>query len=287
MKKQLLSFGLAIAMAMVVSTAFGQLRTPAPSPGATLNATVGLTDVTVEYSRPSAKGRTIFSTGADALLPYGAIWRTGANAATKVTFSKDVEMAGKTVKAGSYAILTKPGAKEWEVMMFPYESGSWNTYVEKDPALQFTVEPKSTGDFFVETFTFDVGSITNNSANLTLMWENTMVAIPFTVHTGKEVMAAFEKMMAGPSPAEYYGMGSYLLSEGKDLESALKYIQKATHGENPRYWQLRTEALALAKLKKYDEAVKVAKKSLELAKENKNNDYVRMNEASIAEWSKM
>ena len=287
MKKQLLQVGLMIGLFLSVQFSYAQLRTPAPSPSSKLMQTVGLTDITVEYSRPSVKGRTIFgdkSTGA--LEPNGVIWRTGANAATKVSFSKDLKVGGNDLKAGDYALLTKLGAGEWEFMFFPYESGNWGSYTEKEPATKVSVKTAKTSAL-VETFTIQVGNITANGATLDLMWENVMASIPVMVHTEKEVMAAFDKMKAGPSNAEYYNMGSYLLAEGKDLETALSYIQKATHNGEPRYWQLRTEALAYAKLKKFDKAVEVAKKSMAAAKEAGNDGYVRMNEKSITKWAKM
>lgn len=282
MKKLILPI-LALALFMMSAPeAAAQLKTPAPSTSATLMQTVGLTDITIEYSRPSMKGRTIFA--ADGLVPFGETWRTGANAATKMTFSEDVQLAGKDVKAGSYAVLTVPGASEWKFMLYPYETGNWGSYVEKDPAATFTVKPQNWSDK-VETMIFVVDNITDNSADIILGWEKTGVAIPLTVHTDKQVMAQFEKMMAGPSDGDYYAMGSYMHSQGKDLEKALGYVRKVTAKEDARYWQTRREAVILGDMGKYSEAVEVANRSLKGAEEAGNQDYVRMNKASIAEWS--
>ncbi len=151
---------------------------PAPSPASEVSQVVGLTNVTIAYSRPGVKDRTIFA--ADGLVPFGEIWRTGANAATKITFDKDVEVGGKALSAGSYAILSKPGAESWEVMFFPYESGSWMSYVDKNPAATVTAEAHSM-DVFVETFFIDINNIRDDSATIDIVWENTYVSIPLSV----------------------------------------------------------------------------------------------------------
>jgi len=281
MKKVFLALMLLAAVSL---TAFAQLRTPSPSPGAKVSTTVGLTDVAIEYSRPGAKGRTIFAD--DGLVPFGQVWRTGANSATKFTFSEDVQLAGKDVKAGSYAVLTKPGADEWTFMLYPYESTNFGSYVEQEPAVMFTAKALN-WPMHVETMTFDVANITNNSADIHLHWEKTAVSIPVAVHTQKQVMAQFDRMMAGPSDNEYFAMGQYLHESGGDLQKALQYVQKVTKTDNPRYWQVRREALILGDMGKVDEAISVAEKSLKLAEDAGNNDYVRMNKQSIDEWSKM
>lgn len=283
MKKFLLNLS---ALLFLATGAFAQLQTPAPSPGSKLMQTVGLTEVTIEYSRPSVRGRKIFG-GSDALLSYGQIWRTGANAATKISFSKDVQIAGKDLKAGSYAIFTIPGESSWEVMFFNYDTPNSGGYGDKEPVVKTSVKSGKTGHM-VESFSLSIENLTDNSATIDMAWENVMVSIPFNVHTEKEVMATFKKMEEGPSANEYYNMGVYLASMDKDLSNALEYIQKATRGADaPRYWQLRQESLVLAKLGKNEEAIKVAKKSLELAKEANNMDYVKLNENSIKEWSGM
>jgi len=151
---------------------------PAPSPASEVSQVVGLTNVTIAYSRPGVKDRTIFA--ADGLVPYGEIWRTGANAATKITFDKDVEVGGEALSAGSYAILSKPGADSWEVMFFPYESGSWMSYTDESPAATVTVEAHSM-DVFVETFFIDINNIRDDSATIDIVWENTYVSIPLSV----------------------------------------------------------------------------------------------------------
>lgn len=273
---------LLIALLGVMSVAEGQIRTPAASPSSKLIQTVGLTEITLEYSRPSVKGRKIFA--ADGIVPLGQVWRTGANAVSKITFSDDVTVEGTSLKAGSYAILTKPGSATWDVHFYTYETGNWGSYVDKEPAAIATVTSEGL-PVNVETFTISLGELTNTSATLEFIWANTYVPVKIGVEVDSRVMADIERVMAGPSTNDYFNAGTYLHESGKDLNKALMYVQKATNVESPRYWQLRREALILADLNRKAEAMVAAKKSLALAKEAGNDDYVRMNEKSIKEWS--
>jgi len=151
---------------------------PAPSPASKLEQRVGTTDITITYSRPGVKGRTIFSK--DGLQPFGEFWRVGANAATKIEFSKDVTVGGEELSAGAYAILAKPGESEWMVMMYPYEGRGWGAYREKDPAASWTIEPVEL-DQLVETFRIDVNNIRDYSADINLEWEKTRITLPIEV----------------------------------------------------------------------------------------------------------
>ncbi len=281
MKKLVLQ---AIAISLLILPALNvsaQLRTPAPSPSAMVKQAVGLTDVTIEYSRPSVRDRNIFAE--NGLVPFGQIWRTGANQATKITFSEDVQVGGQDLKAGSYAILTKPDRHEWAVHFYPYESSGFGSYVEKTPAAVVNAKTHNTGHH-VESFTISVENLTNNGATIDIAWDKTRVSVPLAVHTEKQVMAQFEKMEQGPSAGEYYAMGNYLFESGKDLQKALEYVQKATKSGNPAYWQLYREALILGELGRKSEAVSTARRSLELARQAGNQDYVRLNENAIAKW---
>ena len=277
MKKTIITL---MAFFAFVAFNFAQISTPAPSPSAKLKQTVGLTDVTIEYSRPSMKGRTIMGD----LVPYNEPWRTGANAATKVSFSKDVVVGGKEVKKGSYAMLTKPGMDKWEVMLFEYKSGNFGSYLKDDvtAAATFMAEAMKT-DYKIESFMFAIDDLKNDAANIYMMWENTTVVMPIKVHTNKEVMASIDRTMAGPSKNDYFAAASYLHDTGH-LEKAHDYILKATAGDDPKFWQVRRKALILADMGKKAEAISAAKKSMELAQKAGNKDYVRMNEKSIAKW---
>ena len=149
---------------------------PAPSPSSKVIQMAGTTEITIEYSRPSLKGRTIFPD----LHKYGEIWRTGANAATKITFSKDVKVEGKSLSAGSYAILTKPGATTWEVMFYPFDEPGWNTYRSKDPAASVTVDSQQI-DCEVESFMIDINELRDDSAVLGFIWGTTYVPVALEV----------------------------------------------------------------------------------------------------------
>ena len=272
-----------LIIACVTAMATGQVLAPAASPSAKAIQKVGLTDIEIQYSRPGKKGREIF--GTDGLVPYGKIWRTGANAATKITFSDDVKVAGKTLSKGSYAILSKPNTGSWAVHFYPYETGNWNSYVEKEPAVVVNAKSTKTPGT-VETFTISIDDISMTGAHLVFAWENTRAAIPVGVEVHERVMASIEKVMAGPKANDYFQAASYMHESGGDLKKALAYIQKATKGDNAQFFQVRREALILADLGRKKEAIAAAKRSLELSKKAGNDDFVRLNEKSIKEWSK-
>ena len=268
-----------LLLALMAFTATAQISTPSASPKAKVETVIGLTDIHVEYSRPGMKGRKIFA--ADGLVPYGEIWRTGANQATKITFGDDVMVGGQEVKAGSYAVLTKPMANQWEVMFFPYESGSWNSYVDKTPAATVMAKTSRTGST-METFTIDVHNYQTDAADLVMMWENTAASIPVVTNAKKDVMASIERVMAGPSMNDYYAAASFM-SENGDNAQALEYIKKANMmgGDNARFWMLRRQGMIEEALGMKKEAKMSYEMSLKKAEAAGNMDYVRMNKKSL------
>ncbi|MCB0627208.1 MAG: DUF2911 domain-containing protein [Saprospiraceae bacterium] len=262
-----------------------QIKTPAPSPVAKYSTTVGLTDIEIEYSRPGVKDRTIFA--ADGLVPFGQMWRTGANASTKISFSDDVMVEGQKLAAGKYALYTVPGADKWDVIFYK-DLSQWGVpqeYKQDQEALRVTVKPQKM-NHLVETLLINIGNVRNNSAELELIWENTLVEVKLEMEVDKPVMSSIERTLAGPTSRDYYQAATYYHESGKDLNQALEYIQKANKMD-PRFWQLRREALILADMKKYPEAIATAEKSKAMAQSEGNMDYVRMNEKSIAEWKGM
>lgn len=281
MKKSFLTALLAIVLFAINTNA--QIQTPAASPAATVSQKVGLTDVKVEYSRPAAKGRTIFAK--DGLVSFGNVWRTGANTVTKIDFSSDVTVEGKALKQGSYAILTKPGTSTWEVNFYSYTNGDWAGYVEKTAVASVTVTPVMVSPK-VESFLINFDNITSTGAVLQLSWEKTLVPVKIETEVDKAVMANIERVMAGPSANDYYAAASYYHDSGKDIKKALEWIKKANAGSDKRFWQIRKEALILADLGMKKEAIEAAKVSIELAKTAGNTEYVKMNEESIASWMK-
>lgn len=273
------------AFLLVAFTSFtvnAQIKTPAPSPSSTVTQAVGLTDVTIEYSRPSAKGRTIF--GADALVPNDKLWRTGANSVTKITFSDDVMIEGKELKKGKYGVLTMPSASTWGVNFYAFEGNGWSSYIEKEPTLSVNVRPSGTKDN-VESFTISVDDLKADGATINLSWANKVVPVSVSTHTDKAVMANIEKVMAGPSTGDYYNAANYYFSAGKDLNKALEWMEIATAGPDKRFWQIKNKSELLAALGKTDEAIAAAKLSLELATKADNADYIKMNNDNIKKWS--
>jgi hypothetical protein len=262
-----------------------QITTPAASPTAKFEQKVGLTDVKIEYSRPSAKGRGVFG-DAKSLVPYGEVWRTGANSITKISFSDSVTIGGdKGLKRGDYGILTKPGMSSWDVHFYKYDGGNWSSYTAKTPDAIVTVPSKKTSNH-VETFTIDINDVNSDNASLVIGWEKTQVAVPIKVEVDKAVMANIDRVLAGPTANDFYNAGSYYHDTKKDLNKALEYVRKATAGANPAFWQLRKESLILADLGRLKEAIDIAKKSMDLATKAGNKDYIKMNEDSIAMWMK-
>jgi hypothetical protein len=281
MKRLFANISVLAALLLLTISVDAQIRTPAPSTTSEVKQTVGLTEINLVYSRPSMKGRTIFAK--DGIVPFGAMWRTGANSATKITFGDDVKIGGKDLKKGSYALYTKPGATEWTVMLFNYDTPNAGGYGDKTPVVTFTAKPKMMGDA-TETFTIAVNDITNTTANIDIIWEKTKVSLPLEVEVDKRVVADIERVMAGPSQNDYSAAASYYYDK-KDYAKALANIQKA-NAKDAKFWNVRTEALILADMGKTAEAIKAAEMSKKLAMEAKNDDYVRMNDKSIAEWSK-
>ncbi|MFN4146915.1 MAG: DUF2911 domain-containing protein [Runella sp.] len=270
-------------LAFTLSSAIAQIRTPAPSPSAKLEQSVGLSTIIVEYSRPSAKGRKVYGD----LVPFGVVSRTGANQGVKVTFSDDVKIEGKDLKKGKYTLLTVPGATEWKVIFHPNTNISvpGPDYKESEEALRISVPAKKLSDK-VESFTIDFDQIRDGSIEMYLAWENTRVGFTIDALTDPKVEASIKQVMAGPSANDYMAAATYYANSGKDINKALEWAQKGVSMGANQFWNLRQYSLILAKAGKYADAVKVAKESLEKATAAKNNDYIKMNNESIAEWSK-
>jgi tetratricopeptide (TPR) repeat protein len=256
-----------------------QIETPMPSPTASFEQTLGLTTVSMEYSRPSAKGREVFG----ALVPYDAIWRTGANQATQITFGQDVKLEGKAVKAGTYAIYTIPGKKEWTVMLYSDLSigGNVAAYDEEKESLRVMVKPQVM-PMMIESMTFMLNDLRDDQANLYLMWEKTMISLKLELAVDEMVMASIEATMAGPSANDYFAAARYYYDTDRDLKQALTWIDQSLEA-GERFWIVTWKARILTKMGNYKEAMATSQKAKELAQENKNMDYVRMNDELMAE----
>ena len=262
----------------------GQISTPQPSPFSKLHQVVGLTDVTLEYSRPSMRGRTIFGD----LVPFDKLWRTGANATTKISFSDDVTIGETSVKAGTYAIFTKPGQSSWDVFFYTETRGGGTpqNWDESKVAAKINVPVNKLSED-VQTFTMTIDNLSNNGANLGMVWEKTYVYIPFEVPTMAKAKQSIEAVMDGPSANDYFSAALYYLQEDMDMSKAKMWIDKAVSMNDKAFWMSRQQSLIYAKMGDKAGAIKAAKKSLADAKAAKNADYVKMNMDSLKEWGAM
>ena len=260
-----------------------KITTPQPSPKATVEQRVGLTDISVEYSRPGVKGRAIFGD----LVPFGKTWRTGANSNTKVTFSSDVSIDGQTLNAGSYGLYTVPNENSWEVMFYSESDNSgvprdWDdTKVVAKTSVEVYSMPMN-----VETFTITFDDVSGTSATLGILWEKTYVGIKFEVPTDKLVSETIDAVMAAsPEAGDYYNAAIYYRQQDLDIKKANEWMEKAMSlTEKPAFWQLRQQSLIYAKMGDTEKAIAVAEKSLELSKAAGNEAYIKMNTQSLAEW---
>jgi hypothetical protein len=252
------------------------IKTPAPSPTQTLKQDFALSSIEINYSRPAAKGRKIFGD----LVPFGKIWRTGANAATKVTFGEDVKVGGMPVKAGSYAIYSVPTADEWEIIINKGANNSGLTgYKTEDDVARFKVKSMQL-PMMIENFTIILGNLTASSADIQILWENTAVQIPVTADIDSKIMAQINSAMTVDS-RPYFQAASYYFDNGKDMNKALEWANKAVEAQPTAFWVMHLKAKIQAKVGDKAGAKTTAMKSIELAKEAKNDDYVVLNQKLI------
>lgn len=266
-----------LALLLIGFSGFAQqIQMPQASPSAKVSQRVGLTDVTLDYSRPSTKGRKIFGE----LVPYGQVWRTGANNATVISFSTDVFVAGKDVPAGSYALYSIPGKSEWELVLSK-NTQLWGAigYDAKDDFLRFKVPAGKTSKKY-ETFEISFNNLTDNSADVSLKWENTRVDFKISSNVDPIVMADIKKYVIDANatdPGLLYQAAYYYFNNKKDINQAYTWIKESTE-KDPKYWTVHLRAKIEASLGMKTDAYKSATKSKELAAEAKNPDYVGLNE---------
>jgi len=265
----------AIALVAISLNSFAQaIKMPAPSPGQTIKQDFSLSFIEVNYSRPVIKGRTIFGD----IVPFGKLWRAGANNPTKVTFGEDVKVAGKDLKAGSYQLMIIPTAKNWEIIFNKGTNGVFNYHPEED-VLKVTV-PTNTLASSVESFTIQLGQVIANTCEIQIMWEKTSVSIPVTTEIDAKIAASIEKAMSVDTKP-YFESASYYFETGRDLKKALEWATKASEANPSAYWVMHLKAKIQAKLGDKVGAKATALKSIELAKAGKNEDYVSLNQKLI------
>ena len=265
---------------------FSQLKTPSASTASEIEQVVGLTEIEVDYNRPSKRGRVIFGN----LVPFGKIWRTGANSGTEISFSTDVSINGENINEGTYSIFSIPNEDSWQIIFYS-DTDLWSVPRNwEESKIIFQSNFKSnTNNKVVETFSISFEDITNNNVNLVFSWDDTNVIVPVDVPTKSLVEDQIKSIMGDdPKSSDYYSAAVYYLQENINLDIALKWMNKAIEMiENPRFFQLRQQSLILAANGQYKNAIKVAEKSLELSIQANNGDYVKMNNDSIEEWSNM
>ena len=261
---------------------------PAASPACTLKQRVGLTDIEIVYSRPSIKGRAIFG----GIVPYDQVWRTGANQATKITFSTPVKLDGHDVPAGSYSLFTIPGENEWTIILNKNASqfGAFQ-YDEKDDLVRFKVVPVKLGET-IETFTIEFNHIRDDSAVINLVWEKTVVPIKLEIELTGKLVPQIEAAMSSPdkkSDGFYFQAATFYYNHGQDLNKALEWVNAAlTDKPNIAFEILYLKAQILAKQGDKAGAIAAAKESSELSikAEGANNSFVKMNQDLISSLQK-
>ncbi|MBX2989822.1 MAG: DUF2911 domain-containing protein [Bacteroidetes bacterium] len=273
----------AIIAGFTAQEAAAQLETPQPSPKGKIEQKVGVMNVSVSYSRPGVKGRKIFGD----LVPFGQEWRTGANEPTTITFSDPVKIEGQDLPAGTYSLYSIPQEQEWTVILNKKTSGPPRD--TKEDAITLKIQPSRTANL-VETFTINITDITTNAANLELAWENTVVKFRMEFDVDTKVMAAIKRTMENPLAAaanNYYQSASYYYSTNRELKTALEWVDKSLDINKNPYWVWRLKSQIQAALKDYKGAIVSAEMSKERAKAAGNEQFVKINEAAIAEWKGM
>lgn len=263
---------LALAAILTILSAEAQnLKTPSPSTTQTIKQDFGLGNIELNYSRPSAKGRKIMGD----VVPFDKVWRTGANNATTITFSDEVMIGGKAVKAGKYGLLTIPGAKEWTIILTKdLDVTSPSAYKEANDVVRVKV-PVENMPNKMETFTMQIGNITNSTCELHMRWENTFVSLPISTDVDGKVMKQIDDVM-NKDTKPYYAAAQYYYDNGKDLRKAQEWVDKAIASNPSAFWMTLLKARIHAKLGDKAGATAMCDKTIELATAAKNDDYIKM-----------
>lgn len=253
------------------------MKTPSSSTAQSLKQEFGLTSIDLSYSRPGKKGRNIFGE----LVPYNAIWRTGANSATTISFADEVIIGGKKIPAGKYGLLSIPGAGEWTIILTKQLDVTSPSAYKQDMDVVRVTAPVQNLPFEMETFTIMFGNVTSNSLDLMIVWDRTAVSLPISMDVDSKVMAQIDNAM-NKDNKPYYQAAMYYMENGKDLNVAAQWFDKATQATPNAFWVWHQKANCLARLGKKAEATAAAKKSIELATAAKNSDYVALNNKLLA-----
>lgn len=258
-RTQALSFlAISAAAALGSSVPAQTLEVPAPSTKARVEQRVGITDLSVDYSSPAVRGRKIWG----GLVPYDQIWRTGANASTKLTASRDFTFGGTAVPKGTYSVFTIPGASSWTVILNKNADASADAYDQKDDAARVTVSPESSGPR--ERMTFVFSDTSDDATRLDLEWAGLRVSVPIRVDTAGQVMSGIDKTL-GDAWRPHYQAGRYLVENNGDLDKALQYLDTSI-GIKSTWWNNWWRAQALAKKGRTGDAIAAGEKALQIGK---------------------
>jgi hypothetical protein len=274
MKKLLIS---ALFVSGILISQAQSVKTPSPSPAQTVKQEFGLGNVELSYSRPGMKGRKIFGD----LVPYNAVWRTGANAATTISFSDEVTIGGTKVPAGKYGLLTIPGASEWTIIISKQTDVTSPAAYKQDQDVVRVKASAVTMPFEIETFTIMTSAIKSNSMEVGIMWDKTYVPFTVSADIDSKVMAQIDAAM-NKDNKPYFQSAMYYMDNGKDLNKANEWLDKAIAQNPTAFWIWHQKANCLAKLGKKSDAIAAANKSIELAKAAKSDDYVALNNKLLA-----
>ena len=277
----------------VFTVSWSQLKHPQASPFSKIEQQVGLGKVSIAYSRPAVRGRLIFgedNNGFPGLVPYGRIWRVGANESTKITFDSNVIVMGRELPKGTYALYAFPTEKEWEIV-FHKNTSHWGdgrfAYDPAEDALRVTVRPTKVLDF-QENFLISFDALTHDAVNMIWHWATTKITIPIVVNT-QEIMEQQIRLQLTNSPAAqtYYEIARYYQEQGIKTTLALDYVNKALKLGGETYYFYRIKSLLLAELGNYKKAVVSAIKSRDMAQTLGKDEFVRMNQKNIRAWKKL
>jgi hypothetical protein len=267
----------AVIWAACYTTNAQQLRTPAPSPTQTIKQDFGLSSIELSYSRPGMKGRKIFGD----LVPFGKVWRTGANNATILTFGEDVIIGGTKIPAGKYGLLSIPDKDNWTLIVTKQtDVTSPAAYKQDMDVVRVNVKPVASANT-MESFTMQFQNVKASSVDLNIGWDKTTVSLPISADIDSKVMAQIKNTVEKDN-RPYFQAAMYYLENDKDLNQALVWFDKALEQNQNAFWIHHQKANTLAKLGKKEDAKKSASRSMELAKEQKNDDYVKLNEKLLS-----
>lgn len=256
-----------------------QLKTPAPSSTQTIKQDFGLGSIELSYSRPGMKGRKIFGD----LVPFGKVWRTGANGATTLTFADEVIIGGQKIPAGKYGLLTIPNKDSWTIIISKQlDVTQPAAYKQESDVVRVQAKPMAVKNK-AESFTMQFANVKSNSIELHMMWDQTDVTLPITNDIDAKIMAQIsEAMKTADEKTPYFSAAMYYMENGKDLNKALEWFNKSVEQNPKAFWAYYQRANCMAKLGKKQDATESANKSIELAKEAKNDDYVALNQKLLA-----